>query len=411
METALFQEAIFEGSTNFSNARFQGKVNFKNSHFQKEATFIGASFDKTADFYKATFKDKLRFVDSSFNKQVYFIESTFNDYAYFDETLFSDISDFSQSKFDKTAYFAGTKFQGFPIFLKTTFNESMSFTNAELNFDFDNVEDGIIKIYNDRMKTYKEPLHDEPKIEPYKYKAANELRDTFRAIKGTLIKDNNLLDASQFHRVELYCKEIELRYRRKEKARNSGIRDVVDKIHLMLYRLTSDHHTDLLLIFNNMLALIVLFGAFVYGLCCFASYEKFQENGSEKTVYYLHSLMTNSFCPECGIGNIVWCEVISIIALCLTFSVAFLLMAAMFSCINTHCKHLGRWFIVIFLVNAFILAAKPAIMMPLFGKLIDESLKIDFPALTSLSLIYAVIMGLLIFSLQKTARKNTIVPN
>ena len=411
METASFQEAIFEGNTNFSNAHFQGKVNFKNSHFQKEATFIGASFDETADFYKATFKDKLRFVDSSFNKQVYFIESTFNDYAYFDETLFSDISDFSQSKFDKTAYFAGTKFQGFPIFLKTTFNESMSFTNAELNFDFDNVEDGIIKIYNDRMKTYKEPLHDEPKIEPYKYKAANELRDTFRAIKGTLIKDNNLLDASQFHRVELYCKEIEIRYRRKEKARNSGIRDVVDKIHLMLYRLTSDHHTDLLLIFNNMLALIVLFGAFVYGLCCFAGHDKIKENGIEKTVYYLHSLMTNSFCPECGIGNIVWCEVFSIVALCLIFAIVFLLMVAMFYCINTRCKHLGCWFIVVFLINAIILAAKPAIMLPIFGKLIDESLKIDFPAFTSLSVVYAILMFLLIWSLQKTARKNTIVPN
>ena len=50
-------------------------------------------------------------------------------------------------------------------------------------------------------------------------------------------------------------------------------------------------------------------------------------------------------------------------------------------------------------------------MLPIFGKLIDESLKIDFPAFTSLSVVYAILMFLLIWSLQKTARKNTIIPN
>ena len=177
------------------------------------------------------------------------------------------------------------------------------------------------------------------------------------------------------------------------------------------YRFTSDHHTDLLLILNNVLGLIILFCAFIYELCCVASYDIIIENGVSKKVYYLYSLMTNSFCPECGIGNIVWCEVISIVALCLIFAIVFLLMVAMFYCINTRCKHLGCWFIVVFLINAIILAAKPAIMLPIFGKLIDESLKIDFPAFTSLSVVYAILMFLLIWSLQKTARKNTIVPN
>ena len=39
---------------------------------------------------------------------------------------------------------------------------------------------------------------------------ANDFRDSFRGFKSALIKDNNLLDASEFHRCELYCKEIEL---------------------------------------------------------------------------------------------------------------------------------------------------------------------------------------------------------
>lgn len=41
-------------------------------------------------------------------------------------------------------------------------------------------------------------------------KFANDFRDSFRTFKNALVKDNNLLDASNFHKCELYCKEIEL---------------------------------------------------------------------------------------------------------------------------------------------------------------------------------------------------------
>ncbi|MEE6620391.1 hypothetical protein VWN47_10825, partial [Campylobacter jejuni] len=36
-------------------------------------------------------------------------------------------------------------------------------------------------------------------------KFANDFRDSFRTFKNALIKDNNLLDASNFHKYELYC--------------------------------------------------------------------------------------------------------------------------------------------------------------------------------------------------------------
>ena len=430
-QQALFQKATFGDYTSFNNAEFEGKADFLGSHFEGGAYFTSSSFkqnacfqgvtfhsnanfdhvkfqvgedcksESIADFSGVHFKERAFFTKAHFHKMASFSNVTFDHNAYFDETKFEEEANFQQSEFYMNAHFYGTIFKEIPQRDNITMNDIPNFLQIILN--------GYINLTNTKQlllsfEQLKSIIDGNDKKE--KDELANEFRNTFKNFKNGLIKDNNLIDASQFHKMELYAKELEASYKKEKSAK-----DWTEKIQLMLYRLTSDHHTDLLLIFNNMLALIVLFGAFVYGLCCFASHDKIKENGIEKTVYYLHSLMTNPFCFECGMGNIIWCEVFSILALCSAFVIAFLLMAAMFSCINTHCKHLGRWFIVVFLANAFILAVKPAIMMPLFGKLIDEGTKVDFPALTSLSFIYVVIMGLLIWSLQKTARKNTIVPN
>lgn len=389
---ANFSKSIFRGRAVFS-AAFRGEANFRNVIFH-EACFNDSNFQKV-NFSDAEFLHKAEFQDSHFNEQALFTHTTFQQ------------ASFRGSIFDGNAYFFEAKFLTTPDFLQVSFNKNINFTNTELDFGFDEAREKIEEIYQNRSDEYNREENRENREEPERYKIANEFRDSFRNIKSPMIEKHNLLDASNYHRVELYYKELELGYK-KEKS----TRDIVDRIHLMFYRFTSDHHTDLLLILNNVLGLIMLFCAFIYELCCIASYDIIIENGVSKKVYYLYSLMTNSFCPECGIGNIVWCEVFSIVALCLIFAIVFLLMVAMFYCINTRCKHLGRWFIVIFLINAFILAAKPAIMLPIFGKLIDESLnKIDFPAFTSLSVVYAILMFLLIWSLQKTARKNTIIPN
>ena len=40
----------------------------------------------------------------------------------------------------------------------------------------------------------------------------NDFRDGFRLMKHTLNNKGNALDASLFHRLELYCKELELEF-------------------------------------------------------------------------------------------------------------------------------------------------------------------------------------------------------
>ena len=59
-------------------------------------------------------------------------------------------------------------------------------------------------------------------------------------LKNTLIRQNNLLDASQWHKLELYAKEIEL----DSKKPSILSRDWIDKWILRFYRHTSDQQTD-----------------------------------------------------------------------------------------------------------------------------------------------------------------------
>lgn len=393
-----FLKCIFKQIVNFEESEFQEKVSFEYAIFKEDTSFSFVQFHKDVYFSKSTFK-----------KLTLFVETIFHNNAFFGDTRFEDEVSFQMGEFHKDAQFYGAIFQKFPIFIQTIFNKNINFTNTELNIKFDTTREKINKFYNDNKKEHKELK---------KYKIANEFRDSFRNIKSALIKDNNMLDASNYHRMELYCKEIELEYKIDEKAKDSGVRDIADKIQLMFYRLTSDHHTDLLLILNNVLGLIILFSLLVLMLFHIATQhieyvyvENIDINYCQfKDMYYLSSILPKFLYEYYDFSNPAWDEICRIVAACLLFILEFVFVMSCFH-INFIRKHLGFCFIVLCVPTAIILVVKPAIILPIFGKLIDESLKVDFPAFTSLSIIYAILMFLLIFSLQKTARKNTIVPS
>ena len=237
---------------------------------------------------------------------------------------------------------------------------------------------------------------------------AGELCNIFIGFKDGLIKNSNLIDALHFHKLELYARELEVGYKAEK-----NIKDWVEKFQLMFYRLTSDHHTDLLLILNNVFALIVLFSLAAVILFLCANYlQNWIEIGREccdlRQSYYLLIILPDHIYEYNKL--IVWLEIIAIIALCIIFIALFITVVY---CMHyyIHNKYPKICFIILCISTAIILAVKPALILPIFGKLIDESLKVDFPAFTSLSVVYAILMFLLIWSLQKTARKNTIIPN
>ena len=100
-------------------------------------------------------------------------------------------------------------------------------------------------------------------------------------MKHALNNKGNALDASLFHRLELYCKELELEFTLENaKAKNSenskevksvdkveakpksksSIELFLDLITLKLYRNTSDHHTNLFKIINFAILSIAVYG-------------------------------------------------------------------------------------------------------------------------------------------------------
>ena len=113
----------------------------------------------------------------------------------------------------------------------------------------------------------------------------NDFRDGFRPMKYNLNNKGNALDASLFHRLELYCKELELEFTLEntkakdsenskeikstdkvevEPKNKSSIELFLDLMTLKLYRNTSDHHTNLLRIINFMILTIAVYGLYIF---------------------------------------------------------------------------------------------------------------------------------------------------
>ncbi|PSM51892.1 hypothetical protein [Campylobacter blaseri] len=84
------------------------------------------------------------------------------------------------------------------------------------------------------------------------------MRDSFRVIKHSLIEMDNNLKASNFHKLELYAKEIELKNKLKNETNKSQASILLDRIMLLIYRTTSDHHTNLLTILNFTIMMIAI---------------------------------------------------------------------------------------------------------------------------------------------------------
>jgi len=93
---------------------------------------------------------------------------------------------------------------------------------------------------------------------------ANDFRDSFRTLKNIVTKTGNHLDAIRYRVSELYCKEIELEDDLKDKESKDparkNIKNFIDLMLLKLYRVTSDHHSNLVKIVNIAVTIVVLYG-------------------------------------------------------------------------------------------------------------------------------------------------------
>lgn len=266
----------------------------------------------------------------------------------------------------KTACFYGVKFEKTPNFSQVEFNGKLNLVNTKLNFDFKDCKEAFdreltiqkereIQIFNEKI------IHKEPK------EIANDFRDSFRIFKSALIKDNNLLDASNHHKIELYYKEIEL----KESKLKFFSKEWLEWLTLWFYRLTSNHHTDLLKI---LCWTLILVGGL--GILMFLS-QNFKSGLSNTDKFWLF-------------GAAFWFLVCFIICCCKKLS------AVVFFGLFALCPILH------------IICYKPKLIFGI-GSILSENQSGTLENI--IKSIYIVFAFLFVYSLQKTARKNSIIPS
>nr|WP_257006828.1 pentapeptide repeat-containing protein [Helicobacter pullorum] len=371
-KTASFYGVTFKKTPNFSNSAFKNNVYFNNSIFEDYADFHECEFEKTASFYGVTFKKTPNFSNSAFKNNVYFNNSIFEDYA-----------DFHECEFEKTASFYGVTFKKTPNFSQAIFKSNLNITNANLNFDFDKLEAKIKQEHNNDNKKSLD-------------KFANDFRDSFRGFKSALIKDNNLLDASEFHKYELYCKELELKHKGKK-----TLKDKIDYWQLWFYRNLCEHHTDILKSFNSLMLVIGLFSLVSLGVIigfkyCLGYESIFSHLYMVKDFYNAHIQAFVEIHTLCAVIFNLFILVIYLVILLLSISVK--------------CKYIRGFFIGIsYVVVIGILLVSPKILIPAMGIFTDKRALLD--PLSTLGGIYTIVFGFVLFSFIKTIRKNSIVPS
>ncbi|HHS6735732.1 TPA: pentapeptide repeat-containing protein [Campylobacter jejuni] len=437
------------------------KLSFLNCNFKKE---VYLNFQECLDSFQmdnCVFEDRVT------------IKGKFNDNVYFNNSIFKNYADFHECEFEKTANFYGVRFNKTPNFSQAIFRGNLNAVNANLNFTFDDLQERIKQEYEDFNKN----IENKKSLDKF----ANDFRDSFRTFKNALIKDNNLLDASNFHKYELYCKEIELKQnwdKRGENVKNttdleknvSRIRDFMDFLLLGFYRKLCDHHTDFLKVFNNLILLIALYALFVFGftwlhddkledtrailtlfgffdkfrlyfdiistifvvfgcgffVCKLDSYEKKNNVSKKQNINFIYiigdflnlikSLLFASFIP------CVFYVLVSLFGFFLNLGKDFgysllinTLFVSLYIClVYTKSLFFGRYVVLIFSYIVFIimLIKQPNVIHPLIGKIANESDKFfNYPSLIVLNILYTILLALVLFSLQKTARKNSIVPS
>nr|WP_314091610.1 pentapeptide repeat-containing protein [uncultured Campylobacter sp.] len=266
----LFKEACFEDSLIFTKAKFNDVVNLSKVVFKEEVHFHGTKFNKAiisetnfenkADFSNAIFNEKAYFRNAIFTKTAKLNNILFKNNAYFKNTLFKDFVDFGETNFENNANFYSANFEKPVNFSSIIFNDALNFVNAKTDFTYEELKKFIEDTNTNNIEKC--------------ISATNDFRDGFRLMKHALNNKGNALDASLFHRLELYCKELELEFtlenakdknseNDKEEAKpksKSRIELFLDLITLKLYRNTSDHHTNLFQIINFAILSIAVYG-------------------------------------------------------------------------------------------------------------------------------------------------------
>ncbi|EAK0771276.1 pentapeptide repeat-containing protein [Campylobacter lari] len=490
-----FKELSLKNNTFSESVKFIEKTKIEYLHVElnkfSKYFFIQDCVIGNINLWKNKFENRCYFVDSEFgyerdedNKaKLNFSNACFKDNAYFNNSKFYNYADFHECEFEKIACFYGVTFDKAPNFSQIILKDNFNALNITLNFTFDDLKKQIKQEYENFNKdTNKQEKKSLDKI-------ANDFRDSFRVVKNALIKDNNLLEASNFHKYELYCKEIELKENwnnreTKTTARKSSLhlKYFIDSLLLGFYRKLSDHHTDFLKVFNNIVLLVALYSVFLFmggyedNLKSYQYSDNLLDNNSSLTNAFKdikNSIIQSSFVqeyPSCilifyygliaiGFLMIFWdilknikkiYEVIKneicikeIIFCVLNLVAYFLGLLIVLIYLNIYIpksqdslavlSNIGIFFVFIifylwlvylkslalrlmfvvvsYIIVIIVLGISISILNPFIGKIFNDEQNFTNPIFVYITFAYTILLILILFSLQKTARKNSIVPS
>ncbi|EAJ9515668.1 pentapeptide repeat-containing protein [Campylobacter coli] len=349
--------------------------------------FLKCEFENKILFFNLYFKN-ISFILCNFKNNTTFQACTFKTFCNFESSVFENFVSFDKSMFLDKVSFYNTHFHKVPNFSQAIFNENLNIVNTKLNFTFSNLEEKIEQECEEFNKNKKK--EDKKSLDKF----ANDFRDSFRTFKNALIKDNNLLDASNFHKYELYCKEIELKNKK-----GKTFKDVVDRWQLFFYCKLCDHHTDILQSLNSLILVIGIFVissvAIVVGFNYSLGYKPILEHWYFSLDFYNHHI--NSIIQD----NYLFMMAINVMILFI-----YLGLVGFALCL----KYMRKFFIIIsYMITLLVLAISPKILIPAMGIFTDKRAMLD--PLSVFGGIYTIIFGFVAFSFIKTIRKNSIVPS
>ncbi|MDF2103846.1 pentapeptide repeat-containing protein, partial [Campylobacter jejuni] len=319
--------------------------------------FLKCEFENKILFFNLYFKN-ISFILCNFKNNTTFQACTFKTFCNFESSVFENFASFDKSMFLDKVSFYNTHFHKVPNFSQAVFN-------ANLNFDFENLENKINEQYKEINKNKKK--EDQKSLDKF----ANDFRDSFRTFKSALIKDNNLLDASNFHKYELYCKEIELKNKK-----GKTFKDVVDRWQLIFYRKLCDHHTDILQSLNSLILVIGIFVissvAMVVGFNYSLGYKPILEHWYFSLDFYNHHI--NSIIQD----NYLFVATVNLVML-----FGYLILVGFALCL----KYMREFFIIIsYVITLLVLAISPKILIPAMGIFTDKRAMLDPVSYTHLTL-------------------------
>ncbi|EJK6776548.1 pentapeptide repeat-containing protein [Campylobacter jejuni] len=349
--------------------------------------FLKCEFENKILFFNLYFKN-ISFILCNFKNNTTFQACTFKTFCNFESSVFENFVSFDKSMFLDKVSFYNTHFHKVPNFSQAIFNENLNIVNTKLNFTFSNLEEKIEQECEEFNKNKKE--EDQKSLDKF----ANDFRDSFRIFKNALIKDNNLLDASNFHKYEFYCKEIELKNKK-----GKTFKDVVDRWQLIFYCKLCDHHTDILQSLNSLILVIGIFVissvAMVFGFNYSLGYKPILEHWYFSLDFYNHH-----------INSIIQDDYLLMIFVNLMILFIYLGLVGFALCL----KYMREFFIIIsYVITLLVLAVSPKILIPAMGIFTDKRAMLD--PLSVFGGIYTIIFGFVAFSFIKTIRKNSIVPS